>query len=65
VLRACVRSAVLVGNLVAEMAARRHAEPGDLCPNYAIARRPTDARICRDENVGLSEKLSSEIVTLS
>jgi len=40
------RAADLLGSLVAEMTARRHAEPGDLS-RYAKARQLTDARICR------------------
>jgi len=34
------------GNLVAEVAVRRRAEPGWCMRSYAQTRRPTDARIC-------------------
>ena len=37
----------MLGNLVVETVARRHAEPDDLCPATHTAQPPSDVRICR------------------
>src|SRR6516164_5489647 len=38
---------LLLGNLVVEAVAWRHAEPDDLCPATHTAQPPSDVRICR------------------
>jgi len=53
------RAADLLGNLVAEMAARRHAARV-ICVHNTVARRPIDVRICRNERVA-----SAHVYTLT